>query len=601
MKIALAPCTGFLRDLFSSQDALHPITSVTIGRTAAHPDALSVPIPDPTDMNHHYALLVTLLICGAARGQSGGCIPPDPAYTCFPPSPARLCQGGSIDLDASTSNASPGHSVVQWVWRVGATTDTSVTPTTTITFPDPGLHKVTLVAIDDNGCASEESTPTHVLVSALPDFSGTLVPQTACEGQNIALNAIAVQPPMIGNAVACTAPDNGVPLPDNGSAPTTSTLQVAGQSNSLLTDIADLGDICMEIEHSYLGDLVLTVACPNGQSVVLHQQGGGSTFLGDANDDDNQVPVLGGCFQYCFGLAPEHGTLVQSIGNTIPVSQGNALPAGRYTSVQPLELLLGCPLNGTWTFSSTDMMGSDNGYLCGWCISFGEQPDSSFMDQGPVLGSSADSSFWSGVGVTNAPGQPGAANLSAQPGPHSITYSVTDSYGCTHEALFPIEVGDNPAATIVENTELGLLCAQPTGGFTYQWSYEGGVVLGAAGACFTPPGPGAVSVVVTSAAGCSATANLLGTGIGYRDEKGPERLTILPNPNDGTFSVRTRRYVKGGTLRVLDMTGRIAHEETLRPIAEDGTLNVALMMAPGVYFLQMMEQGRSTSERFVVR
>ncbi len=42
----------------------------------------------------------------------------------------------------------------------------------------------------------------------------------------------------------------------------------------------------MDIEHSFIGDLVIDVIVPTGQSVVLHQQGGGATFLGIPVDDD---------------------------------------------------------------------------------------------------------------------------------------------------------------------------------------------------------------------------------------------------------------------------------------------------------------------------
>ena len=53
-----------------------------------------------------------------------------------------------------------------------------------------------------------------------------------------------------------------------------------------------------------MGDLVIIVECPNGQSQVLHQQGGGGTQIGEPNEDDNvdcNDPLTQGVpYNYCF-------------------------------------------------------------------------------------------------------------------------------------------------------------------------------------------------------------------------------------------------------------------------------------------------------------
>ena len=131
--------------------------------------------------------------------------------------------------------------------------------------------------------------------------------------------------------------------------------------------------------------------------------------MGDANDGDGSTIVPGTCFRYCFGDNPDFGTLVESSCQrlrrpiVVPVSQGMAIAPGRYTPVTPLTQLIGCPVNGTWSFTSADLWAADNGYLCGWCITLGEGADSTFYSQGPVLGTSADSTFWTGPGVIERP------------------------------------------------------------------------------------------------------------------------------------------------------------------------------------------------------
>jgi subtilisin-like proprotein convertase family protein len=48
----------------------------------------------------------------------------------------------------------------------------------------------------------------------------------------------------------------------------------------------DIQNIFMNFEHSYMGDITITFICPNGGSILVHQQGGGGTFLGEPVDDD---------------------------------------------------------------------------------------------------------------------------------------------------------------------------------------------------------------------------------------------------------------------------------------------------------------------------
>ena len=43
---------------------------------------------------------------------------------------------------------------------------------------------------------------------------------------------------------------------------------------------AVLSALHVNMEHSYLGDLVVSFICPNGQSLTVHQLGGGGDLLG---------------------------------------------------------------------------------------------------------------------------------------------------------------------------------------------------------------------------------------------------------------------------------------------------------------------------------
>src|SRR5690606_25417809 len=109
-------------------------------------------------------------------------------------------------------------------------------------------------------------------------------------------------------------------------------------------------------------DLIISVICPSGQSVILHQQGGGGTYIGDALDGETNPPTPGTCWDYCWSPTATNGTWVDNSGGT--------LPSGTYESLNPMSALVGCPLNGTWTLQICDMWGLDDGFVCSWTVNF---------------------------------------------------------------------------------------------------------------------------------------------------------------------------------------------------------------------------------------
>ncbi|MBL7939733.1 MAG: T9SS type A sorting domain-containing protein [Flavobacteriales bacterium] len=539
----------------------------------------------------------------AEIGCTGTCPTPTAVFTVPESDPVQICSGDVVSVNGSTSSAAPGREIEQWIWDRGLNgIDTTNTPEATFSFDIGGLHRILLHVVDNFGCASAVADSAIVLVSPVPSFSGTTTLTVACEGSPVELTGVATQTPMVGNPQGCSNASNGLPLPDQQL--TQSALAVSAGGNATITDLAQLGDICLEIEHTFMSDIVLTVTCPNGSALVLHNRGGGGTWLGDANNSDAEPIIPGACFQYCFGTDPDYGTLAQSVANgitpnVVQTSQGGtAVGPGRYAPVGALEQLLGCPMSGTWTLTSSDLAGGDNGYLCGWCISFGNGPDSSYIDQGPVLGTSADSSFWSAPAV-NDPQNPSSATYDPQEGVQALTYSVVDSYGCGYDTTLVVSVGVPPTVSIEELPDLGLVCAETSESGAFQWSYAGEEVEGAAGSCFTPPGSGVIGVTVTTLEGCSGEATYLSTGLAPGQTDAPS-MVVYPSPNNGTFSVLTAGVsTRNAHLQVLDMTGRTVLDQRIAPTP--ASIPVSADLAPGTYFVQLTTAERTLSQRIVVR
>jgi subtilisin-like proprotein convertase family protein len=123
----------------------------------------------------------------------------------------------------------------------------------------------------------------------------------------------------------------------------------------------DIENLFINFEHSYMGDLTITLICPSGQGVLVHQQGGGGTFLGVPVDNDALPDDPGIGFDYWWEPGATNGTWVDNAG-------GATLPSGVYESVQPFTNLNGCPLNGTWSIEVCDIFPQDNGFIFEWSI-----------------------------------------------------------------------------------------------------------------------------------------------------------------------------------------------------------------------------------------
>lgn len=308
-------------------------------------------------------------------------------------------------------------------------------------------------------------------------------------------------------------------LPDGTGGTYSTSINITGfPSAGTLTNINDFNGVCITMEHTWLSDLDIELSCPNGQTVLLEGtfptgQTGAGTFLGDANDNDNITPVPGTGFEYCWTNNPTYGTMETEagLGNTVVVSQGDALPAGSYSSVDPLSGLLGCPLNGDWTITVTDNYNLDNGFIFDWNINLsgGTTSDSiaTVNEPGPITitenvtdatcglcdgavtvtptGGVAPYSYLWNTGATTA----SISSLCA--GIYNV--EVTDANGCSETFFIPVDHSDGPTGanvSIVDASCFGVCDGEATvtgiGGtppYTYQWVPGGYSTSNVTGLC----------------------------------------------------------------------------------------------------------------------
>lgn len=198
----------------------------------------------------------------------------------------------------------------------------------------------------------------------------------------------------------------------NGNCMSTMNFNVTGYPNgSSITSGQDILYVRLKMEHSALGDLWISLKCPNGQYASIMKYGGAGSsdcsslipqsergwlatgnflsYLGLANDNQDNIAdkcdsitnPMGTCWNYCWSnnvsqgyqYACNHGYVYE------PCSHHYANnPNGSHTSADSTNMtnmtkvyhpdvsfnsLIGCPINGLWQIQVVDGNSLDNGYI----------------------------------------------------------------------------------------------------------------------------------------------------------------------------------------------------------------------------------------------
>ncbi|MBI4647364.1 MAG: choice-of-anchor L domain-containing protein, partial [Bacteroidia bacterium] len=338
-------------------------------------------------------------------------------------------------------------------------------------------------------------------------------------------------------------------LPDGNGVSYSTTINISGlPSGQTLSDINQLQSICLEMEHSFMGDLLIQLQAPNGTLITLKQQPGGSTTnLGEPvatgpNDTQSEILTPGIGYQYCFTTNPSFGTMVAESHNytyTYLSQDGSTqtdkyLPAGSYQSYEPLSDLIGTPLNGPWTIIVTDEIPNNNGYIFNWSISIAaDRPDSIVTLSQPAEPVITYTSTLPSCGLNN-----GAVNLTVTGGNPPFTYlwsngattedinnvpagiiyvTVTDSSDCAYIQTISLPNSSSATATstvlhescpVSNDGSIDLTVTGGTPPYAFLWSN------GLTTEDINMLSPGNYSIQVTDAAGCitAATYEILAAG-----------------------------------------------------------------------------------------
>jgi len=412
----------------------------------------------------------------------------------------RICAGQSINFVGSGTFSQSGVGAnYQWNFGNGTTANTA---SSTATYPTVGTYTVDL-DISLNGCTNANTISQVVQVASPLTITTAATPLVLCQGQSSNLSATVATAPFVYN---CTTPYSGLTylLDGNGVTYSTSIPVDCYNPTQTIQSAADISNICLTMEHSYLGDLSIVITCPNGQTSILKAYpGGGGTYLGCPLDDPATGP--GGYRTYCF--TPTATTLmVNGTTSNCGTPAGASINAGNYMPVQPFTNLIGCPLNGNWTISVTDNLNLDNGYISTWDINFNQNIPGASGSFTPTIVSQG---WVSATGLTST----GANTATVTPstvGQNCYTYSATNNFGCTTTQVQCITVTPGVVPTF---TQLGPYCQGAAAGALPTTSLNG--ITGTWSAAISTATVGSIVYTFTPNAGQCAS---------------PATMTVVVNP-----------------------------------------------------------------------
>ncbi|HNW89867.1 MAG TPA: gliding motility-associated C-terminal domain-containing protein [Bacteroidales bacterium] len=353
-------------------------------------------------------------------------------------------------------------------------------------------YDVSLTVTDNHNCTNANALGARVRVSQspfaeihpLPDMCSSSDTSFITLGYNA--QSVVVIAPIVSTQLASQRYDSVTFIPDGGSC-TPSCYNTYVTFNSFIpgqtiTSGSDILSVCMNIEHSFAGDLGFRIICPNGTSVVLDANDhSGSAFLGNAYEPDGSLcdpatNIAGTPWVYGWSqVYSQQGTLNNLDAGTSPIPACDTIAhTGYFTPDNPFSGLIGCPLNGTWNLEICDNWGQDNGYIFWWSLSL----DPSLLPTGWSYQVPIDTVIWDGsfFDIIND------STIMVIPdsgGTFEYNVEVIDIFGCSYDTTLQLQVVQTPEVDLGSDTTLCnnnlnyVLDAGPASEYT--WSTGGNI------------------------------------------------------------------------------------------------------------------------------
>ncbi|WP_304139009.1 PKD domain-containing protein, partial [Mesonia mobilis] len=347
------------------------------------------------------------------------------------------CLGEPVDFEGSAtfSNGFDENAIYEWDFDNGETANTQ---DASVTFNEPGVYFVTFSVKDAENCPGG-TTELKIQIPDEPIYSSEASSTSICSDESITLTGSIepveyfrpVAPPVTGETY----------LPDgSGESYETCITVEAFDDGETLQNAADLLNIYLNIEHSYTGDLDITITAPNGNEVILFSAAGNGNHFGEPIDNGNDDGIPGVGYDYFFSESA-NATMVNSF-----LGSGQSLPSGDYLPIGDFSDLLGTELNGEWCITVTDNILSDDGFIFEWGLNFA--PD--ILPAETRFTPEIVNEYWEGY-----EGQGSVITLEGlSSGVHCYTYYMEDNFGCDYSEEVCFTVYETPEVSNTDEIDL---------------------------------------------------------------------------------------------------------------------------------------------------
>jgi len=485
---------------------------------------------------------------GTAAGWTAGISCPIP---CTPPtavgvptnqsSPIMVCLNENINFSGTGSSAAAGFNITSYTWDFDDG-NTATGSTTSHSYPDAGEYIVQLEVEDDNNCTNTIPIDLVVQVGTEPTFVGTTPNQTVCVGENVCLDGVINPTPWV--EIPTTTVAGTTVLPDGSGtcydAPLIFTEFAPGQT---ITNGNQVDDVFGNLEHTWAGDLTITLVCPDGSEVGLFNSDGTWNTTNISSEDFGN-PGGGVGFDYVWTNGGQTMDAWSAANPNITIA------AGTYASEEPFANLVGCPLNGTWSLKICDTHSVDDGTVFSWGIDFDPSLYAALSGFTPTYPTNSTGTTWTGDNgaangaITSISGDGNQVCVTPTAvGDLDYTFTGTDEYGCTYDTTITVTATVGAIADANVDIEYcsgasGNIGVAPVGGVTYLWSPTTGL------SSSTASNP---TVTLTNGTGSPITTEYYVTAsAGSCSTTDTVQVTVNPQPTAG-FAQPTPQCLDGNS------------------------------------------------------
>jgi len=182
-------------------------------------------------------------------------------------------------------------------------------------------------------------------------------------------------------------------------------------------------------------------------------------------------------------------------------------------------------------------------------------------------------------------------------GSFDVTLIACNAAGCD-TLLFPgfINVYQTLTPTITQLNDTLF----SSSGITYQWwSVDSGIIAGANNYYYRPTQGGSYYVIVTDSNGCAGTSNVIAITSISQISNFQFPISIIPNPNNGSFTITLNQPVKDFSLHIINSLGQTikiikCNHRSLNKIYVD-----MITFPNGLYHVELITKDRVYKQKFV--